>query len=316
MCDMTCPSPAHLTQHFRYRHLKEKPYKCTECDYGAVTKYDLNKHVTRMHSTEQFTYFCEEFECEFSCISMNLMRNHVRNVHGDGPNIYSCHCCSSRYSHGTSLSRHLIKQHGFQLPSGHRRFTYRMDIDGVYRVQTTRMESLEVSEQIMAPPMLDTKNSKNISYTLSEFKETPNGLSIAVIEKEKPDSNDMQYSANEAQETVVCSSDPETEVDKNEIETIDSNTFMECLNLKQLLPSDKIVVTETRDLLGRQMDNVEIDDDLKSIENFSVIKKYAKKKRQKNRITLTVEDIDEEGNVLRSETRNISESEFNRIKNS
>lgn len=34
MCDMTCPSPAALAQHFRYRHIKERPYKCSQCDYG------------------------------------------------------------------------------------------------------------------------------------------------------------------------------------------------------------------------------------------------------------------------------------------
>lgn len=33
MCDMTCPSPTALAQHFRYRHIKERPFECTQCEY-------------------------------------------------------------------------------------------------------------------------------------------------------------------------------------------------------------------------------------------------------------------------------------------
>lgn len=183
-CDMTCPSNAALTQHFRYRHLKERPYKCDECDYAAVTKWDMNKHQLRMHSTEKATYICEE--CDFTCLNMTQMRNHARNEHGDGPNVYCCHCCDRQYKNGSSLSRHLIKVHGFRLPSGHRRFTYQMDINGVYRVQTTRMESLEVSKQIMATPANGIATNRHTTYALSEFKETTVGIEIDVLEVDEP----------------------------------------------------------------------------------------------------------------------------------
>lgn len=283
-CDMTCPSNAALAQHFRYRHLNERPFKCNECDYAAVTKWDLNKHQSRMHSTEQATYFCEE--CDYTCLTVNQMRKHARVEHGDGPNVYCCHCCEREYKNGSSLSRHLIKQHGFRLPSGHIRFTYQMDINGVYRVQTTRMESLEVSKQIMATPPNDVATNENVTYALSEFIETPNGIKISVIETTKPTEIESISVMKTVEQPVskVELSNPialKKVPSQKEIGSIDSNTFMECLNLKSNHSESK---------------------ELKNIDNFSVIKKYAKKKRQKTRITYIVEEFDEAGNMIKTQT--------------
>lgn len=295
---MTCPSNAALTQHFRYRHLKERPYKCDECDYAAVTKWDMNKHQSRMHSTEKATYICEE--CEYTCLTMNQMRNHARNEHGDGPNVYCCHCCDRQYKNGSSLSRHLIKVHGFRLPSGHRRFTYQMDINGVYRVQTTRMESLEVSKQIMATPASDTATNRNTTYALGEFKETAGGgIEIAVLEVEQPEKVVMATkvkppsSSPESKPTLrvqihdESNSDAICETSNNIPMEIDSNTFMESLNLKSNIHNNECQIKEQP----------------KNIDNFSVIKKYAKKKRaQKNHITYIIEEFDEQGNMIKTQT--------------
>lgn len=301
-CDMTCPSNAALTQHFRYRHLKERPYKCDECDYAAVTKWDMNKHQLRMHSTEKATYICEE--CDFTCMNMTQMRNHARNEHGDGPNVYCCHCCDRQYKNGSTLSRHLIKVHGFRLPSGHRRFTYQMDINGVYRVQTTRMESLEVSKQIMATPASGIAKNRNTTYALSEFKETTDGIAIAVLEVDQPEPvaeivkstppppAAMQSSETEPIVRVQIQDESHSNsfcgtINNNSME-IDSNTFMELLNLKST---------------NHHHNECHSKEPPKNIDNFSVIKKYAKKKRtQKNRVTYIIEEFDEQGNMIKTQT--------------
>lgn len=72
-------------------------------------------------------------------------------IHKNTAFIYICHCCDKPFKNGKTLSSHLIKKHDFQLPSGHRRFTYRIDENGFYRLETTRIESLEVTEQILTP---------------------------------------------------------------------------------------------------------------------------------------------------------------------
>lgn len=268
-----------------------------------------------MHSDDLMTYFCEEFECDYTCFSVQNLRKHMTNVHGDGPRIYCCHCCNQRYKNGCSLSKHLIRNHGFQLPSGHRRFTYHMDIDGIYRVQTTRTESLEVSEQIMAQSARNSSNKQNPTFELSEFAATSEGLMISVIEtspkkvppKSKMDAeNTVKHLDEVSQQTSVG----------NEIETIDSNRFMESLNLKQLSPNKRTSeALRTGDDDNNRNAIVVHSAELKDIDEFSVIKKYARKKRApKTRITtLTIQDIDEEGNILHSETKDILESDIDSL---
>ena len=52
------------------------------------------------------------------------------------------------YCQGATLSRHLKTTHNFEWPSGHSRFRYKLDLDGFYRLQTLRYESIELSEQL------------------------------------------------------------------------------------------------------------------------------------------------------------------------
>lgn len=69
---MTCPSQSSLSQHIRYRHVSEKPFKCIICPYGAKCKNDLDRHTMMKH--EKTTYECEEFGCSFRTESYTLMR--------------------------------------------------------------------------------------------------------------------------------------------------------------------------------------------------------------------------------------------------
>lgn len=268
-----------------------------------------------MHSDDRMTYFCEEFECDYTCFSVQNLRKHMIDVHGDEPRIYCCHCCNQRYKNGCSLSKHLIRNHGFQLPSGHRRFTYHMDIDGIYRVQTTRTESLEVSEQIMAQSAQNSSKNQNPTFELSEFAETSEGLAISVIEtspkkvsrKTTINAGNMVKQPDEiSQQTSVG----------NEIETIDSNRFMESLNLKQLSPNKRISEALRTDVDDNNRNTILLHSiELKDIDEFSVIKKYARKKRPlKTRITtLTIQDMDADGNILHSETKDIMESDIDSL---
>lgn len=184
-------------------------------------------------------------------------------------------------------------------------------------MQTTRMESLEVSEQIMAPTTQDPTTIQPIQYELSELNEMKNGYRINVVECESTvleTPTEMKYESlgpiEEVREVEV--------IVQNDIQSIDSSEFMECLSLKQLPQSSRR--NEMRHLSGlrtvlEEDETVVMDgrgSEHKSIDNFSVIRKYAKKKRnQKNIITTyTIEDVDEDGNVLQTHTTHVVDSDF------
>ena len=59
-------------------------------------------------------------------------------------------------SPGFLLSRHLISKHDHQRPSGHFRFNYVLcPEDGLYRLQTTRLDSVEVATALLGPQTVD-----------------------------------------------------------------------------------------------------------------------------------------------------------------
>ena len=60
-----------------------------------------------------------------------------------------------------TLSRHLKTTHNFEWPSGHSRFRYKLDLDGYYRLQTLRYESIELSEELNKPKTSATNSFSN-----------------------------------------------------------------------------------------------------------------------------------------------------------
>lgn len=145
LCDMSAPSLGALATHVRYRHLHhlrpdhKRPHRCTLCEYRAIRKWDLQKHM-RTHKKNKDMSEDENSECELK----------VKNV---SKKKYACHMCPEKsmkvFSRGTRLTSHLVKVHGAQWPSGHSRFRYQISEDGMYRLTTTRYEVLEVSKKIV-----------------------------------------------------------------------------------------------------------------------------------------------------------------------
>ncbi|XP_034118398.1 histone H4 transcription factor [Drosophila albomicans] len=168
MCDMTCSSASSLTMHIRYRHLKDKPFKCSECETRCVRESDLAKHVQIVHA--KMVHQCDQPGCQYSVRTYTQMRRHYLEVHGNNPIFYGCHCCERFFKSGKSLSVHLIKKHNFRLPSGHKRFTYRLDENGFYRLETTRIESLEVTQQILSPHIKNQTELHKLSEAGSCFE--------------------------------------------------------------------------------------------------------------------------------------------------
>lgn len=153
---MTCPSATALNKHYTYRHSEERAFICPyqqeeeedgtgTCDYSAKTLHDLNRHIRNAHYDEN------RFRCDKGCSKVfkckTTLKFHIEKVHeGVGPK-YCCHLCKKRFRRGNYLTSHLATVHDYKWPSGHKKFHYAMDENGLYHVQTMRFESFEIVSQ-------------------------------------------------------------------------------------------------------------------------------------------------------------------------
>lgn len=255
----------------------------------------------------------------FSLLLFFSPPQHERDEHGLGQNIYNCHCCEKQYSSGHNLSLHLIKKHGFQLPSGHRRFTYCQDLDGFYRVQTTRIESLEVSEQIMAPSAIEMANAANVQFELTELQQDHGGFALSMVTKntatnDKPSTTIDQGECREMPALIKEDSIEDTggqTGDRNMIEDIGDDDKYNSANEKDEHGNNDDNTGEeayfTRSAARANPDAIAI----RSIDDFSVMRKYLKNKRpSRKKIVITVEEVDKDGNVVKTSTQQADEIEI------
>lgn len=147
ICGMSCPSRNVLATHIRYRHVSTKPFSCDhpDCEYRGTTKRDITMH--KISHTDEKLYKCEMFQCDFSAKTLMSLKRHDAREHLGTPLTYQCHICEKNFTRGFALSKHLKKEHCFALASGHTRFIYKVDEDGLYRLQTKRVESLAANQQ-------------------------------------------------------------------------------------------------------------------------------------------------------------------------
>ncbi|KOB71381.1 MBD2-interacting zinc finger protein [Operophtera brumata] len=106
LCDMSAQGPAALAHHVRYRHLAPEDtrnHACHLCEYKAITKWDLRKHV-KTHTRKRKKRDPANSDGELSDQS-------EPEVKKKPPKKYGCHICPKNqmkvYSRGTELTTHL-----------------------------------------------------------------------------------------------------------------------------------------------------------------------------------------------------------------
>ncbi|KYB27345.1 Histone H4 transcription factor-like Protein [Tribolium castaneum] len=197
MCEMTCPKPSILAKHIRYKHLSERPFKCNYCDYECVSKHNLDFHV-KTHDPES-EYKCSD--CGYECRSQFGLDRHYQKAHGkDLTNVYECHNCKKQFMRGGFLTKHLMKVHNYHWPSGHSRFRYKEDADGIYRLQTVRYETLDVTEEIIKGKTVQApseKESLNFNVVKKTAKDSNSLHTFEVVFSEKDETKSESEAAKE-----------------------------------------------------------------------------------------------------------------------
>lgn len=198
------------------------------------------------------------------------------------------------------------------MPSGHRRFTYCQGLDGVYRVQITRLESLEVSEQIIAPSTVELEKAGNIQYELTELRAEEKGLAISMVAKHpgmvaSANNDDDEFDDNDVKPSLPSiRNDPSTDCDDFTMTNVDSmDGGGPAAPELEIIKQTMLKQSHTDD---EQMSDADCESGtLKSINDFSVMKKYIQNDRKPNKIVITVEELDSDGNIVKTETQQVTE---------
>ena len=94
--------------------------------------------------TEDREQSCPFEDCPYKSPHTQKMKIHLAQVHHEEGRRYCCHLCEKRFLRGHYLTKHLARSHLFRQPPGHSRFRYKLDDDGMFRVETIRFESGEL----------------------------------------------------------------------------------------------------------------------------------------------------------------------------
>lgn len=278
LCDMSCPHATALALHIRYKHVTEKPFSCTICSHRTVTKKDLMKHMETHYDKN---YDCHVYDCDYTCKSNYLLKKHIAIEHGHGLNIHECHCCKKQYGASSSLSYHLKNKHNFQYPSGHSRFTYKICEDGIYRLQTMRVESLEVTKQIIS-----TNANSNSSVKL-QIEDKIKSKKINKIKKTKNLKKSQKRKKKNTTDNEMNETTPSAPVETN------------CFNITKD-HGDQTSVNSNYSLIECKPEFLELQQSdscsIKNIDNFEIMK-YLK---VKERVEIKIDDVDNDGNILKT----------------
>jgi hypothetical protein len=117
------------------------------------------------------------------------LKRHDHREHLGAPQTYACHCCEKNFFRGYLLSKHLKLEHSFKLPPGHSRFIYKLDFDGLYRLQTKRVENIKESSKPMVIKMNDDESHLDISYEIEKIEDKsdcPINIQIKKVTRPKP----------------------------------------------------------------------------------------------------------------------------------
>ncbi|XP_014484535.1 PREDICTED: histone H4 transcription factor [Dinoponera quadriceps] len=195
LCDMSCESPASLAKHVRYRHVSTRTFQCQLCSHAAKSQQDIDTHMT-VH-TDGPNFFCQEEGCHYTCKGPYTLDRHFERAHSMVIRWYCCHECPIKYRTSARLTKHLTEAHQLQLPTGHKRFHYKQDEDGYYRIQMVRYEAVDEEN---VSPVEEAKEVPDKKYKI-ELSHTAPLMEVKIME----DSTDEMEAEQHLQEEMVAS---------------------------------------------------------------------------------------------------------------
>lgn len=126
-CKMVFKTVVLLIVHLGSEHGTTRPFKCTYCEYGAVSAKLLYSHAMKMHGESKAKRVEKAFKCHRCVYSTNtstLLGLHLQRVHENRKQKpeaeFKCTFCSFESTSRNVWRKHLIKEHNAEKnPKGH-----------------------------------------------------------------------------------------------------------------------------------------------------------------------------------------------------
>lgn len=118
-CGIQVASKFNLEKHIKRVHLQERNFSCDVCGYRGFFKFNMVEHMKKhLDLSERDRFYCEL--CQFQSVSKTSMRTHKRTEHSGEKKTWHCHCGkvfnqnSTYYTHIKTVHEK-IKPHECQL---------------------------------------------------------------------------------------------------------------------------------------------------------------------------------------------------------
>ena len=103
--------------HVLRKHLKEKPFKCQECNYASADRFAVIKHAKRERENV-LAFECTEYlsdgwtisKCECTSSDLGSLKRHIKSVH-DKIRDTVCSQCNFASSRTADLNKHIQVKH-------------------------------------------------------------------------------------------------------------------------------------------------------------------------------------------------------------
>lgn len=159
LCPKRLESKSALASHMLRIHIKQRNFKCNQCEHAAFSKRELDSHMETHNKTKIFR--CEEFGCDAAYRSIYSIRKHFAWHYNLPPTLYGCHLCDDKtYKNSYHLTKHLRFVHKLERAPGYFKFGYKLDSDGVLRLNTyveqKMMEQRQAKAKALETPLDDT----------------------------------------------------------------------------------------------------------------------------------------------------------------
>ena len=106
LCNREYKYASGLKRHISSKHLNERPFQCSYCDYSSTRKCILEQH--EMRHTGERPHVCGL--CGKGYIHEGALNSHINKEHLGIPS-YTCHFCKEGFSNTASLESHVIRKH-------------------------------------------------------------------------------------------------------------------------------------------------------------------------------------------------------------